>query len=138
MSATEKNKKPKTSSGTASGTGKKTNTAPDLIALVAAAQAAGVGNTTGTAKGPVFTTQDAKSYVESVYQQMLGRSASGAERTKGINAFLNQSTDTDVTGRQQVLVDMIQQTPEFRRRQENRYLDAIYNEVASDVRRAQA
>lgn len=135
--AGEKNKKPKTESGTPAGTGNKANTAPDLTALVAAATAAGLGGAT-TPKGPVFTTQDANAYVQSVYQQLLGRNAVGAERSKGIKTFLNQSQETDATGRQEALVAMVQSTPEFRRRQENRYLDAIYSEVLNDVRRAQA
>lgn len=137
MAENKKNKKPKTESGTPAGTGTKSTGAPDLTALVAAAAAAGMGGAQGP-KGPVFTTQDANAYVQSVYQQLLGRNAVGAERSKAIKAFLSQSQDTDVTGRTEVITGMVQQTPEFRRRQENRYLDAIYSEVLNDVRRAQA
>jgi hypothetical protein len=51
--------------------------------------------------------------------------------------FLNQAAETDVGGRQAAIVSQIEATPEFRARQENRYLDAIYNAIAEDVRRAQ-
>ena len=127
-----KDEKPKTESGTPAGTeGAKGGV--DLAALVAAASSM-AGN---TQQGPIFTRQDATSYVQNIYQQMLGRSAVGAELTRGINVFLNQARDTDVSGRQQAIVSQVQSGQEYRRRQENRYLDAIYNEVAEDVRRAQ-
>jgi hypothetical protein len=127
-------KKPKTESGTPSGTGKKSSNI-DLAALVAAAQAAGMGGS--ATQGPSFTTQDATAYVQDIYRQMLGRAATGAERAKAINVFLNQAAETDVGGRQAAIVSQIEATPEFRARQENRYLDAIYNAIAEDVRRAQ-
>jgi hypothetical protein len=129
-----KDEKPKTQSGTAAGTGKN-KTGVDLAALVAAASSiAG----TKQAKGPAFTQQDAVAYAQSIYQQMLGRNAVGAERTKAIGAFLGQSAETGVDGRQAAIENLIKQTPEFRNRQENRYLDAIYNAIEQDVRRAQA
>jgi hypothetical protein len=127
-----KDEKPKTESGTPAGTNKPTG-GIDLNALMAQYSSMG-GN---VQKGPVFTTQDANTYVQSVYQQILGRNAVGAERTKAINIFLNQSQDTDVTGRQAAIVSSVQDTPEFRRQQENRYLDAIYAAIAEDVRKAQ-
>lgn len=127
-----KDEKPKTESGTPAGTNKPTG-GIDLNALMAQYSSMG-GN---VQKGPVFTTQDANTYVQSVYQQILGRNAVGAERTKAINIFLNQSQDTDVTGRQAAIVSSVQDTPEFRRQQENLYLDAIYAAIAEDVRKAQ-
>ncbi len=130
-----KDEKPKTESGKPAGTGKPTG-GIDLAALMA--QYSSMGGNAQQNKGPVFTTQDANAYVQSVYQQILGRNAVGAERTKAINVFLNQSKDTDVTGRQSAIVSAVKNTPEFRNRQENRYLDAIYNAIEQDVRRAQA
>lgn len=127
-----KDEKPKTESGTPAGTDKPTG-GIDLAALMDKYASMG-GN---VPKGPVFTTQDANAYVQSVYQQILGRNAVGAERAKAINIFLNQSQDTDVTGRQAAIVSSVQDTPEFRRQQENRYLDAIYTAIAEDVRKAQ-
>jgi hypothetical protein len=127
-------KKPKTESGTPSGTGKKSKDI-NLAELIAAAQAAGMGGS--ATQGPSFTTQDATAYVQDIYRQMLGRAATGAERAKAINVFLNQAAETDVGGRQAAIVSQIEATPEFRARQENRYLDAIYNAIAEDVRRAQ-
>jgi hypothetical protein len=130
-----KKETPGTASGTAAGTGSNTG-GVDLAALVAAAQAAGLGGD-ATSKGPVFTQQEAAAYVQSVYQQLLGRNAVGAEYTKGINIFLNQSKDTSVTGRQAALVQAVEGTSEFRKREENKYLDAIYSAVMEDVRKAQ-
>ena len=127
-----KDEKPKTASGTPAGTGQ-TKGGIDLAALMEKYASMG-GN---VAKGPVFTTQDADAYVQSIYQQILGRNAVGAERTKAINVFLGQSKDTDVTGRQAAVMSMVEGTGEFRKRTENRYLDAIYNAVAEDVRKAQ-
>lgn len=124
-----KDEKPKTESGTPAGTDKPTG-GIDLAALMDKYASMG-GN---VPKGPVFTTQDANAYVQSVYQQILGRNAVGAERTKAINIFLNQSKDTDVTGRQAAIVSAVEKTPEFRNRQENRYLDAIYKAIEQDVR----
>ena len=51
--------------------------------------------------------------------------------------FLGQGADTGATGRQQAIVDMVQGDREFIVRQENKYMDAIYNRVAQDVREAQ-
>jgi hypothetical protein len=92
----------------------------------------------GDVSGPKFTTQDAATYVQSVYQQLLGRNAMGAEKSKAINVFLNQSADTDASGRQQAIVDLVQGGDEFVIREENKYMDAIYNRIAEDVRKAQA
>jgi hypothetical protein len=129
-----KDEKPKTESGTPAGTGKTTGGGIDLAKLME--QYATMGG--NVQKGPVFTNQDAEAYVQSIYQQILGRNAVGAERSKAINLFLNQSKDTDVSGRQQAVMAMVEETPEFIKRQENRYLDAIYNEVLRDVGRAKA
>jgi hypothetical protein len=126
-------KKPKTESGTPAGTGKPAG-GVDLAALLEKYATMG-GN---VPKGPQFTAQDAEAYVQNIYNQILGRNAVGAERTKAISMFLNQSAQTDVAGRQAAVTEMVQQTPEFRTQQENRYLDAIYNEVLQDVRRAKA
>lgn len=127
-----KDEKPKTESGKPAGTGTSKG-GIDLAALMK--QYAGMSGS--VAKGPVYTRQDADAYVQSVYQQLLGRNAVGAERTKGVSIFLNQSKDTDVTGRQAAIVSAVQASPEYRKRRENVYLDAIYNAVAEDVRKAQ-
>jgi len=124
--------KPKTESGTPAGTGG-TKGKIDLAKLME--QYATMGGT--AQKGPTFTTQDADAAVQSIYQQILGRNAVGAERTKAINIFLNQGQDVGSSARQQAVISMVQNTPEFRKRQENSYLDAIYNAVAEDVRKAQ-
>lgn len=127
-----KDEKPKTASGTPAGTGGKT-TGVDLTKLLE--QYASMGG--NVQKGPVFTTQDADAAVQNVYQQILGRNAVGAERTKAISIFLNQSKDTDATVRSAAVANMVQGTGEYRKRTENTYLDAIYNAIAEDVRKAQ-
>ena len=134
MAVTDKNK-PKTESGTAAGTGASSG-GVDLAALVAAAQAAGLGG--DVASGPKYTTQDAAAYVQSVYQQLLGRNAVGAEKSKAVNVFLSQAADTSASARQQAIVDLVQGGEEFTIREENKYMDAIYNRIAEDVRKAQA
>ncbi len=131
---TAENNKPKTKSGTAAGTGASSNKI-DLTEYVKLAQAAGLG---GDVSGPKFTTQDAATYVQSVYQQLLGRNAVGAEKSKAINLFLSQAADTDASARQQAIVDLVQGGEEFTIREENKYMDAIYNRIAEDVRKAQA
>ena len=122
--------KPKTNSGTAAGTGTPKSANFDQI-LANLAASGGVNTSTGV----VFTEQEAAAAVQSTYQRLLGRNAVGAEYRKGINAFLTQSQDTSATGRAQAVESMIQDSPEFIKRTENTYLDAIYNEVAEDVRR---
>jgi hypothetical protein len=122
--------KPKTNSGNASGTGAPKSANFDaILAQLAASGGAPQGG------GTVFTEQEASAYVQAVYQQLLGRNAVGVEYRKGVNAFLSQSQDTGVSGRQQAIESMVQSSPEFVKRTENTYLDAIYNEVAADVRR---
>ncbi len=134
--AGENNNKPGTKSGTAAGTGSSSG-GIDLAALVKAAQAAGLGGDVA-AKGPTYTKQDAEAVVQSVYQQLLGRNAVGAEKSKAISMFFSQGSETGVSGRQQAIVDMVQDDREFTVRQENKYMDAIYNRIAEDVREAQA
>ena len=129
----EKDNKPKTQSGTPAGTGTKTKGGANLEELIKAY--ASMGGVVTQDQGP--TAQDAEAAVQSVYTQMLGRNAAGAERSKAINAYLNQVAGTDASGLQQAIISLIQQSPEYRKRQENDYLDAIYNEVAKNVQRTQ-
>jgi len=132
---TGKEPKPNTKSGTPAGTGTPSS-GINLADLIEKAQAAGLGGDVSS-KGPVYTKQDAEAAVQSVYQQLLGRNAVGAERSKAISVFLGQGADTGATGRQQAIIDMVQNDREFVVRQENKYMDAIYNRIAQDVREAQ-
>lgn len=126
-----KDDKPKTQSGTPAGTGKTTRTGTNLEDLIKAYSSTGGV----VSEGP--TTQDAEAAVQNIYTQILGRNAAGAERSKAISLYLNQSAGTDAAGRQQAIISLVQESPEFRKRQENSYLDAIYNEVAKNVQRTQ-
>jgi hypothetical protein len=93
------------------------------------------GGTSST--GPVFTKQEADFAVQSVYQQMLGRNATGNDYSKAVNVIMSQSEDTSTAARQQALSNAIMQSPEYRIKQDNKYLDGIYQAVAANVREAQ-
>lgn len=134
MTTGKENNKPGTKSGTPAGTGTPSS-GVNLADLIAKAQAAGLGG--DVSQGPTYTKQDAEAAVQSIYQQLLGRNAVGAERSKAISMFLGQNEDTGASGRQQAVVDMVQNDREFVVRQENKYMDAIYNRIAQDVREAQ-
>ena len=90
--------------------------------------------TTGT--GAVWTEAEGNAYVQNVWQSLLGRNAVGNEYAQALNLFMNQDPNTGYQGRTQALVNMVQQTPEFATRQDNKYLDAIYNEIAKNVQKA--
>lgn len=92
---------------------------------------------TGNASGVVYTRQEGDAAVQSIYQQMMGQNAVGADYTKALNAYLSQSQDTGPAGRQQAVINYLQSTPEYKAKQEDRYLDAIYAKVAENVRKAQ-
>ena len=134
MTTGKEDNKPGTKSGTPAGTGAPSS-GINLAELIEKAQAAGLGG--DVSSGPTYTKQDAEAVVQSVYQQLLGRNAVGAERSKAISVFLGQGSDTGASGRQQAIVDMVQNDREFTVRQENKYMDAIYNRIAQDVREAQ-
>jgi hypothetical protein len=97
------------------------------------AQANNSGN---VATGPVVTKQDAEADVQALFTQMFGRSGVGVDYKKALNIYLDQSQDTGAPGRQQAVAEFLQETPEFEARQENRYLDAIYNAIQADVQKA--
>jgi hypothetical protein len=110
--------------------------AVDLAKIIAAVKANGGGTTTG-ATGPVFTKQEADYAVQSVYQQILGRNATGNDYSKAINLIMGQSQDTSTAARQQVLTNSLMDSPEYKIKQDNKYLDVIYQAVSADIRKAQ-
>jgi hypothetical protein len=103
----------------------------DLAQAIKDAQAAGLGTSTGT--GAVYTKQEADAAVQSTYQSLLGRNAAGNEYAKAVQIYLGQSKDTQGEGRAQAVMNFVQSMPEFRVRQQDKYLDAIYDAVAADV-----
>jgi len=113
----------------------KASTGFDFVAAFKKAQST-LGNT--SASGPVFTKQEADYAVQSVYQQLLGRNATGNDYSKAINLVMNQSKDNSIGARQQALTNALMQSPEYRIKQDNKYLDGIYQAVAANVREAQA
>jgi hypothetical protein len=110
----------------------------DFAAYFKLAQANSSGSASGSgATGPVFTKQDADAAVQGVYQQLLGHNATGNDYSKAIQIVMNQSQDTSSSGRQQALTNTLMKSPEYQVKQDNQYLDSIYNAVAADVRKAQ-
>jgi hypothetical protein len=87
-------------------------------------------------KGAVYTQQEADYTVQNVAQQLLGRSLIGLDYNKAIKIAMAQSQDTSIYGRQQAVENYLMSTPEYQAREENKYLDAIYNEVAKNVQKA--
>lgn len=109
----------------------------DLAKILATLKANG-GGTTSSSGGAVFTKQEADAEAQTIYQQMLGRNATGNDYSKAINLLMSQSSDTSAAGRQQALANALMKSPEYKIKQDNKYLDVIYQSVANDVRNAQA
>ena len=68
---------------------------------------------------------------------MFGKNATGADYTNAMNAYLSQAQDTAASGRQQAIMNYAQSTPEYKSMQEDKYLDAMYNAIQANVRKAQ-
>jgi hypothetical protein len=118
-----------TTSGVPQGTGTGNSVSFDSI-LAQLAKSGGVGN---AQEGP--TRADASAIVQNVYQQLLGRSAVGTELNQAISQYMaNQGG----TGGQGNVEQFVMGTNEYQAKSENKYLDAIYNQLARDVRGAQA
>jgi hypothetical protein len=118
-----------TQSGTPQGTGGGGSVSFENI-LAQLAKSGGVGN---AQEGP--TRADANAVVQSIYQQLLGRSAVGTELNKAIGMYLSTDGSTGARGN---VEEFVMSTNEYQAKSENRYLDAIYNKLAQDVRGAQA
>lgn len=98
-----------------------------------------IASSQGSGSGTVaFTAQDAKAIVQSTYQQLLGRDASGDEYGKALGYVMGQSSSTGASGRQQSLIDYVKGTQEYDAKMENKYLDAMYNAISGKVRAAEA
>ena len=93
------------------------------------------GSGTGAA---AFTAKDAEALVQSAYQSLLGRDATGDEYSRALGLALGQSKQTGATGRQQSVIDYIKGTQEYDAKMENKYLDAMYSQVAGKVQAAEA
>jgi hypothetical protein len=111
----------------------KQTVAEQLAEAIKIAQANQTGN---AATGAVVTQQDAEADVQGLFGQLFGRSGVGVDYKKALSIYLNQSQDTGAPGRQQAVMEYLQNTPEFEARQENRYLDAIYSAIQADVQKA--
>jgi hypothetical protein len=110
-------------------TGSTGGKAPNIAEIIKnAPQGGGTG-------GAVFTPAEGNYVVQTVYQQIFGRNATGNDYAKAYSIAMGQSSDTSIYARQQAVIDAIQKSPEYQAQQDNKYLDAIYNAVAADVRR---
>jgi hypothetical protein len=134
MAGEEKNTVPPATSAAPTTTTIDPKVQSQFFELIKNSQASNSGN----AKGPVYTQQEADAGVQSVYQQLLGRNALGGDYKKALSTWLGQAEDTSATGRAQAVVNLIMQTPEYKARQENNYLDGLYTMFAQDVQRARA
>jgi hypothetical protein len=105
--------------------------APDTLIGLDASRGAAKGGSTG----PAFTREDGKAYAQGTYNSLLGRDAVGGELDRAISAATGMGKDVGAAGRQQAVVDAVKSTDEFKNRQENRYLDALYSELARDMQR---
>lgn len=124
---------PTTSSSSTAATTSKTST-PDFGKYLEMLSKSG-GSIGAT--GAVYTQKDADADVQAVYQQILGRNAGGNDYAKAIAIAMGLGPDSGAEARKQALVNFIQKSPEFAARQDNEYLDAIYNAIAADVSRTQ-
>lgn len=106
------------------------NKAPDINSF-----ASGYTGQTGSTGGAVFTPAEGNYVVQTVYQQLLGRNATGNDYAKAYSIAMAQSQDSSIYARQQAVQDALVNSPEYQAREDNKYLDAIYNEVAADVRK---
>ena len=107
---------------------------PDFMKIVDALSKS--GGAVGT-RGAVYTNKDADADVQAVYQQVLGRNAGGNEYAKAVTIAMGLGPDSGAAARQQAILNFVQNTPEFAARQDNNYLDAIYNAIAADVAKTQ-
>jgi hypothetical protein len=107
---------------------------PDIMKFVEAVSKS--GGSFGT-KGAVYTNKDADADVQSVYQQVLGRNAGGNYYAKAVAIAMGLGPDSGAAARQQAILNFVQNTPEYAARQDNNYLDAIYNAIAADVAKTQ-
>lgn len=96
-----------------------------------------VASKVGTSSATVaFTSKDAESLVKEAYVGLLGRDPNNKELATGMSQAMGQSSSTGTAGRQQTVIDSIKNSREYDTRMENKYLDAMYNAVASKVQQA--
>lgn len=95
------------------------------------------GSTGSTTVTNTYTPQDADATIQNMYQQLLGRNAVGNEYSRALAIYNSQSAQTGYQGRNQAIQNIIQNTPEYQARQQNTYLDAIYQDLASKIQEAQ-
>lgn len=111
---------------------------PKMQAAFIAAVKASAANASGNAtKGAVYTAQDADAAVQSIWQQLFGKNAMGADYAKAVSLYTNQSQDTGEAGRAKAVQDYAQSTQEYQGLQEDKYLDSIYTTIQNNVRKAQ-
>jgi hypothetical protein len=124
----------KKSTGTTIQTAKATGT--DVKTYLDQVAKMGLGKTSTGTVNP-YTPQDADATIQDMYQQLLGRNAMGNEYSRALAVYNSQSAQTGYQGRNQAIENIIQATPEYQARQQNTYLDAIYQDLARKIQEAQ-
>jgi hypothetical protein len=109
---------------------------PDVKTLLDQVAKMGLGKTNAGTVNP-YTPQDADATIQDMYQQLLRRNAMGNEYSRALSIYNSQSAQTGYQGRQQAIQNVIQNTPEYQARQQNTYLDAIYQDLARKIQEAQ-
>lgn len=121
-----------TSSGTPVGASKSVTTNVDKLF---ADWVASGGSSTGSSAYK-FTEQEGDAAVQSVFQQLLGRNAQGAQYAKALSLAMNQDPYTSASGRMQAVQDYVMSQPEYIARTQDKWLDAIYNDIQKRIAEA--
>lgn len=100
-------------------------------ALAAAASLQGQSSS-----GRTWTAADSDAAVQGIFQQMLGRNAQGTEYAKALSLINSASSTT--AGITQAVQDYVAGLPEYQARSQDKWLGAIYDDLAKQMARAQA
>lgn len=90
----------------------------------------------GSASGSTWTQADSNATVQGVFQQLLGRNAQGVEYAKALS-LLNTGAGSSA-GMTQAVTEYVQGLPEYQARTQNRWLEAIYNDLNKNIMEARS
>jgi hypothetical protein len=120
------------SSSSTSGVGAAKGSQVNLAEAIAAAKSL-VG---GSSAGRTWTQADSDAAVQGIFQQLLGRNAQGVEYAKALS-LVNSGAGTSA-GITQAVQNYVESLPEYQSRSQNKWLEAIYNDLDSKIREARA
>jgi hypothetical protein len=121
------------SSGTTTGLGVAGGGNIDINKFIQDRLASGNQNIQGSAY--TYTPQEADAAIQDMYTQLLGRNASGAEYQRAYKVYMSQDQQTGYRGRAQAIQNIIQGTPEYAARSQDKWLDTIYQDLAQKIAR---